>query len=96
VNSLDILIVEDDARMAQLLAEGLREEQYSVQIMPDGVSALEVTRNRSFDVVLLDVMLPGLSGLDVVRQLRCRKDDVSVLMLTARDTIPDVVLGLDA
>ncbi len=93
---LDILIVEDDVRMAQVLAEGLREESYSVQVMADGVSALEITRNRSFDVVLLDVMLPGLSGLDVVKQLRCRKDDVSVLMLTARDAIPDVVLGLDA
>jgi DNA-binding response OmpR family regulator len=96
MTSLDILIVEDDARMAQVLAEGLREECYSVQVMPDGVSALEITRNRSFDVVLLDVMLPGLSGLDVVKQLRCRKDDVSVLMLTACDAIPDVVLGLDA
>jgi DNA-binding response OmpR family regulator len=82
--------------MAQVLAEGLREEAYSVQVMPDGLSALEITRNRSFDVVLLDVMLPGLSGLDVVKQLRCRKNDVSVLMLTARDAIPDVVLGLDA
>jgi DNA-binding response OmpR family regulator len=96
VSSVDILIVEDDPRMAQVLADGLREESYSVQVMNDGDSALELTRSRSFDIVLLDVMLPGLSGIDVVKQLRCRKDDVSVLMLTARDAIPDVVVGLDA
>jgi DNA-binding response OmpR family regulator len=93
---VDILIVEDDPRMAQVLADGLRDESYRVHVMNDGDSALEITRNRSFDVVLLDVMLPGLSGIDVVKQLRCRKDDVSVLMLTARDAVPDVVMGLDA
>jgi DNA-binding response OmpR family regulator len=93
---LEILVVEDDAQMARVLADGLREESYSVQVARDGAEALEITRNHAFDVVLLDVMLPGLSGLDVARQLRCRKDDVAVLMLTARDAIPDVVNGLDA
>ena len=82
--------------MAQLLAQGLREEAYEVDIARDGATALEITRDRSFDVVLLDVMLPGMSGLDVARQLRCRKEDVGVLMLTARDALPDVVHGLDA
>lgn len=93
---MHILVVEDDAQMAQLLAQGLREEAYEVDVARDGSSALELTRNRSFDVVLLDVMLPGMSGLDVARQLRCRKEDVGVLMLTARDAVPDVVGGLDA
>ena len=96
MSSVDILVVEDDPRMAQVLADGLRDESYSVQVMNDGNSALEITRSRSFDIVLLDVMLPGLSGIDVVKQLRCRKDDVSVLLLTARDAVPDVVVGLDA
>src|SRR5215468_5125017 len=82
--------------MAQLLAQGLREEAYEVDVARDGASALEISRNRPFDVVLLDVMLPGMSGLEVARQLRCRKEDVGVLMLTARDAIPDVVGGLDA
>src|ERR1700743_1168036 len=82
--------------MARVLADGLREESHRVQVMRDGISALEITRNRSFDVVLLDVMLPGLSGLDVVKQLRCRKDDISVVMLTARDVVSDVGVGLDA
>jgi two-component system, OmpR family, response regulator len=93
---LNILVVEDDVQMAQLLARGLREEDYEVDVAQNGVQALEISRNRAFDVILLDVMLPGLSGLDVARQLRCRKQDVGVLMLTARDAVPDVVHGLDA
>ena len=93
---MNILVVEDDAQMAQVLAQGLREEDYDVDIARDGATALELTRETSFDVVVLDVMLPGVSGLDVARQLRCRKQGVGVLMLTARDTVPDVVKGLDA
>jgi two-component system OmpR family response regulator len=93
---LNILVVEDDADLAQLLAKGLREESYTVDIARDGVAALERSRANSFDVIVLDVMLPGISGLDVARQLRCRKQDVGVLMLTARDAVPDVVHGLDA
>jgi DNA-binding response OmpR family regulator len=96
VDSLNILVVEDDAELAQLLAQGLREETYEVDIARDGVTALELSRANSFDVILLDVMLPGISGLEVARQLRCRKQDVGVLMLTARDAVPDVVNGLDA
>src|SRR3954454_24829020 len=82
--------------MAELLAQGLREEAYQVDVARDGLTALELSRNSTFDVILLDVMLPGISGLDVARQLRCRKEDVGVLMLTARDAVPDVVRGLDA
>jgi len=93
---VQILVVEDDAHMVRLLAQGLREEAYDVQVANDGAAALEITRNHPIDIVVLDVMLPGMSGLDVAKQLRCRKDDVGVLMLTARDTVPDVVRGLDA
>jgi len=93
---LNILVVEDDVQLAQLLAQGLREEEYVVDIARDGAAALELSRERSFDVIVLDVMLPGISGLDVARQLRCRKQEVGVLMLTARDSVPDVVNGLDA
>jgi DNA-binding response OmpR family regulator len=95
-DSLKILVVEDDVELAHLLAQGLREESYSVDVARDGVAALELSRVSSFDVILLDVMLPGINGLDVARQLRCRKQDVGVLMLTARDAVPDVVHGLDA
>jgi len=93
---LNILVVEDDPNMAQLLAQGLREESYAVDVARDGVTALELSRATSFDVIVLDVMLPGMSGLDVARRLRCRKQEVAVLMLTARDAVPDVVDGLDA
>lgn len=94
--SVHILVVEDDSQMAQVLAQGLREEAYEVHVANNGAAALEITRNHPIDIVVLDVMLPGMSGLDVAKQLRCRKDDVGVLMLTARDTVPDVVRGLDA
>lgn len=93
---MNILVVEDDAQMAQLLAQGLREEAYEVDVALDGAMALELSRATAFDVILLDVMLPGINGLDVARQLRCRKQDVGVLMLTARDAVPDVVRGLDS
>ena len=93
---INILVVEDDVQMAELLAQGLREESYAVDVARDGVSALELSRATSFDVILLDVMLPNIDGLDVARQLRCRKQDVGVLMLTARDAVPDIVRGLDA
>jgi DNA-binding response OmpR family regulator len=93
---LNILVVEDDVHMAELLARGLREESYAVDVARDGVAALELSRATSFDVILLDVMLPNIDGLDVARQLRCRKQDVGVLMLTARDAVPDIVRGLDA
>ncbi len=93
---MNILVVEDDSELAQLLADGLREEDYNVDIARDGVTALELSQANPFDVILLDVMLPGISGLDVARQLRCRKQDVGVVMLTARDALPDVVQGLDA
>jgi DNA-binding response OmpR family regulator len=93
---INILVVEDDVQMAELLAQGLREESYAVDVARDGVAALELSRANSFDVILLDVMLPNIDGLDVARQLRCRKQDVGVLMLTARDAVPDIVRGLDA
>jgi DNA-binding response OmpR family regulator len=82
--------------MAQLLAQGLREESHEVDIARDGHTALERSHQSSFDVILLDVMLPGLDGIEVARRLRRREKNVPVLMLTARDALSDVVKGLDA
>jgi DNA-binding response OmpR family regulator len=93
---VNILVVEDDMELARVLVQGLEEEAYRVNVARDGATALALSRSESFDVVLLDVMLPGVDGLEVARQLRSRKEDVGVLMLTARDTLPDVVKGLDA
>src|SRR5579871_5880898 len=91
-----MLGVGGHAQLAGVLARGLPVEAYEVPVAPDGAAAIEITRTQPFEVVLLDVMLPGISGLDVAKQLRCRKEDMGVLMLTARDTVPDVVRGLDA
>ena len=93
---MNILVVEDDAEMARVLVQGLREEAYEVDLARDGASALALSRTGAFDVVLLDVMLPGMDGLEVAKQLRCRKEDVGVVMLTALDALPDIVKGLDA
>jgi len=93
---VNILVVEDDPELARVLVEGLEEEAYRVNLARDGATALALSKTETFDVVLLDVMLPGVDGFEVTRQLRSRKEDVGVLMLTARDTLPDVVKGLDA
>jgi len=93
---MHVLIVEDEPEMAQLLAKGLREEQFEISLARDGRSALEKSRETSFDVILLDVMLPQLDGLEVARQLRRSEQETPVLMLTARDSLPDIVSGLEA
>src|SRR5271168_2697331 len=93
---MNILVVDDDAAMANLLVHGLREEAHHVDVALDGKAALQVTGDTSFDLILLDVMLPGMDGLEITRQLRLRSNAVPVLMLTARDALPDIVRGLDA
>ena len=93
---MHVLIVEDEPEMARLLSRGLEEEQFEVSVARDGHSALEMSSSRPFDVILLDVMLPKMSGLEVARQLRRREYETPVLMLTARDSLPDIVGGLDA
>ena len=91
-----ILIVEDDKKVASFLQKGLREEGYSVDVSHDGSDGLLKARVHDFDLLLLDVMLPGKTGLELVRELRASESSVPVLMLTARDDQRDVVLGLDA
>jgi len=91
-----VLLVEDDAMIAQGLQTALRQDGYTVDWMRDGVSAAGALRSSRFDLVLLDLGLPGRDGLDVLRELRARKDATPVLILTARDEGPDRVAGLDA
>jgi two-component system OmpR family response regulator len=91
-----ILIVEDEPQMAGLLARGLEEELYEVRVAKDGKAALDLSTSNEFDVILLDVMLPKIGGLEVARQLRQRELSTPLLMLTARDALPDIVKGLDA
>jgi DNA-binding response OmpR family regulator len=93
---MHVLIVEDEPEMAGLIARGLQEESYEVSHARDGRSALELSSTRKFDIILLDVMLPRMNGLEVAKQLRLREQETPVLMLTARDALPDIIKGLDA
>ena len=91
-----ILVVEDEKKVASFLERGLREEGYAVDVAHDGDDGLLKAVVNDYDLLILDVMMPGRSGLEVVRELREREDTTPVLMLTARDAEQDVVLGLDA
>ena len=91
-----ILIAEDDAAMADLLEQGLTEENHTVCLARDGASAIEFARTYEFDAIVLDVMLPRADGFEVARRLRAAHCEVPILMLTARDAIPDITRGLDA
>jgi DNA-binding response OmpR family regulator len=90
-----ILVVEDEARIASFISRGLRLEGYQVEVAPDGETALDKAFSHPPDLILLDVMLPDIDGLEVCRQLRLAGADEPVLMLTAKDAIPDRVAGLD-
>lgn len=91
-----LLLVEDDPVAAELLAKGLRENAFAVDVAPDGPAALAHALVYEYDLIVLDVMLPGLDGLEVCRRLRKRGAAVPVLMLTARGGVEERVAGLDA
>jgi DNA-binding response OmpR family regulator len=93
--SARILVVEDDRAIATALEDDLRLEGYDVDVVRDGPSALERATQSRFDLMLLDVMLPGKDGFDVCRELRRRGNDTTILLLTARGNESDKVLGLD-
>jgi two-component system, OmpR family, copper resistance phosphate regulon response regulator CusR len=90
-----ILIVEDEAKVAQALEEGLAREGYEITVARTGEEGYYLLDARSFDLVVLDLMLPGRSGLEILGTLRSRDRGVPVLILTARDTVEDRVVGLD-
>lgn len=90
-----ILIVDDDPRITDLLRRILAYEGYSVTVAASGHAALNSTLEREPDIVILDIMLPGIDGLEVARRLRAAGDTVPILMLTARDAVADRVKGLE-
>ena len=92
---MDVLVVEDDRRMAELLGQGLTEEGFAVTVSRNGAEALGMAQAAPFDVIVLDVMLPGIDGFTVARRLREARNRTPILMLTARDTDQDVVRGLN-
>lgn len=91
-----LLLVEDDAMIGETVLQVLRAEHYAVDWVRDGNMAEEALRAESYDLVLLDLGLPGRSGLEVLRALRARRNVVPVLVATARDAVGDRIAGLDA
>ena len=91
-----ILVVEDEKRIADFIRKGLSEHGYAVDVAGDGEEALDWPEVAEFDIIVLDIMLPGRDGIDVCRELRRRGVQTPILMLTARDTVEDRVRGLDS
>jgi two-component system response regulator MprA len=96
VNASSILVVDDDRRLAASIRRALAYEGHRVTLAEDGPSALKAARDSVPDLVVLDVMLPGMDGIEVCRRLRAGSDGLPILMLTARDSIGDRVTGLDS
>jgi len=91
-----ILLVEDDNRIAKPLAEDLRHQNHAVDIASDGIEGWDYIQSVNYDLILLDLMLPKLDGIALCKRLRAAKSNALILMLTARDTTSDKVIGLDA
>lgn len=91
-----VLVVEDERRLAQVVRKVLEEEGHTVDVAHDGEEGLAMAMDGSHDVVVLDVMLPGIDGFEVCRSLRANRVDTPVLLLTALDGVDDRVRGLDA
>lgn len=92
---MQILVVEDEPRMAKVLQQGLTEEGHQAILTHNGRDGLALARASRFDVIVLDIMLPGLDGFEVARRLRAEKNRTPILVLTARDSNEDVVRGLN-
>ena len=92
---MNLLIVEDEKRMVELLSKGLTEEGHTVSCASDGRGGWELAANHEFDIIILDIMMPKMDGYQLARQLRAEKIGTPVLMLTAKDTVQDIVHGLD-
>ncbi len=92
---MKILIVEDELRLAEALSQIMREQKYQVDVANDGSEGLDYALFGDYDVIVLDVMLPGKDGFEVVRAMRAAKVKTPVIMLTARDDVRDKIRGLD-
>jgi DNA-binding response OmpR family regulator len=91
-----ILIIEDEPGIAGFLRDGLEEEYFAVDIAHDGKTGLDLAMTNEYDLLIVDWMIPGISGIEVCRQVRKSGSAVPILFLTAKDTLEDVVFGLDA
>jgi two-component system copper resistance phosphate regulon response regulator CusR len=91
-----VLVIEDDPKVAGFIEAALEQESYAVDVLHDGVAAGEQAAAVDYDVVVLDLMLPGRSGFQVLRDIRARKQGLPVLMLTAKGSLDERIAGLDA
>lgn len=92
---MNLLIVEDEKRMVELLRKGLEEEGHTVVCAVDGLEGWDLCRSYSFDMIILDIMMPKLDGYELAKRLRADKIPTPILMLTAKDSVEDIVRGLD-
>jgi heavy metal response regulator len=90
-----ILVVEDEKKVASFIKKGLEEEHYAVDIAYDGEEGLDLAQINEYDLILLDIMLPKLDGVEVLRRIRGNGSSVPILILTAKDSVEDIVTGLD-
>ena len=93
---MKILIIEDEIGILNFLKQGLEEEGYEILIASDGLKGLELSINNSVDLILLDWMIPNLSGLDVCKKIREKDKIIPIIFLTAKDTLQETILGLKA
>src|SRR5260370_16320421 len=88
--------VEKEGPMGELLRQGLEEQNHAVTLARDGIEGLHAAKTSNFDAIVLDVMMPGMDGIEVARRLRAAGQKVPIIMLTARDAASDIIKGLDA
>jgi heavy metal response regulator len=93
---MQILVVEDEKKVASFIKRGLEEEGYTVDVAYDGEEGLRMAENNPYELILMDVMLPKMDGLTVIKDLRNKNIMTSVLCLTAKDTVEDIVSGLNS
>lgn len=91
-----VCLIEDEEKVAAFISKGLQEDAYEISIAATGAAGLKMLNARSFDIVILDVMLPDMTGIEICKHLRAEKKQVPILMLTALDSIEDKVSGLQA
>ncbi len=91
-----LLVIEDETGIARFLKEGLEEEYFAVDVAYDGKSGLDLAMTNEYDLIMVDWMIPGISGIEVCKRIRQSGNSVPILFLTARDTLEDVVFGLDS
>jgi DNA-binding response OmpR family regulator len=93
---MNVLLVEDDSSVARFVVQALTEAGYSTHVLSSGTDALREARIRAYDLILLDVMIPGMNGFEVCRTLRAENVRAPILFMTARDTLEDKIEGLDS